>query len=524
MSSTAIAGEPAMKIPQAMLKQLYTRGSLKKTESGFLFSLKNRINSAKFIQLVGLSINGKQIDFSNIRLVFNEDKAISIDCEGKTEGVEFPLGAVLTLYINEQLNEDTDILDFSVSIMVKPFGQIELVLQDTIKSQDNAPNEIPRNRQNDFHPEIIEKRRKYISEMCGVSPQKLFDENADLTSLPGNIEHFCGMAQVPVGLAGPIHVHGEHAEGEFLVPLATTEGTLVASYNRGMKLLNMSGGIKATILNDAMQRAPVFVFEDARHARDFGHWVKNNIEKIRQVSQKTDAFAKLRNIEVYNANKFAFLRFNYTTGDAGGQNMVGRATHFACAWILENYSGVKNFFLEANMATDKKSSFINILNTRGKRVVAEATIKRQHLIDVMRVEPEQIATHQRVATVGSFLSGVNNNGLHAANGITAMFIACGQDVANVSESSAGILYAEVTAQGDLYLSLTLPSLIVATCGGGTGLGTQRECLEMLGCYGPGGVMKFAEIVTSVALAGEISLACAISSLDWVTSHEELGRN
>lgn len=513
-----------MKIPQSMLKQLYTLGSLKQTDSGLRFSLKNRINSAHFSQLVELSINGKQIDLSNIKLELNEGEALTLDGFGQTKGFEFPLGAVLTIHVDMPLEQDDDLVNFNVKLAVKPFGEIDLRLQDKISPHDDNANEVPRNKENDFQPEIIEARREYISNMCGVTPQKLFDVEPDLTSLPGNIENFCGMAQVPLGIAGPINIHGEHAVGEFLIPLATTEGTLVASYNRGMKLLNLSGGVKATVLDDAMQRAPVFVFDDARQARDFGQWVKSNIEDIRAVAQKTDRFAKLRNIEVYNANKFAFLRFNFTTGDAGGQNMVGRATHFACAWILENYSDVRNFFLEANMATDKKSSFINILNTRGKRVVAEATIRRRDLLDVMRVEPEQIAAHQRVATVGSFLSGVNNNGLHAANGITAMFIACGQDVANVSESSAGILYAEVTREGDLYLSLTLPSLIVATCGGGTGLGTQRECLEMLHCYGEGGVLKFAEIVASAALAGEISLACAISSLDWVTSHEELGRN
>jgi hydroxymethylglutaryl-CoA reductase (NADPH) len=164
------------------------------------------------------------------------------------------------------------------------------------------------------------------------------------------------------------------------------------------------------------------------------------------------------------------------------------------------------------------------MKTRGKRVVAEATIPRDVLVQNMRVEPEQVHYHAQVANVGTFLSGANNNGAHSPNGITAMFIATGQDVANVSESSAGIGYTEVTADGDLYISLTIPSLIVATYGGGTGLATQRECLELLGCVGRGKVQKLAEIVAGVALAGEISLASAISSLDWVSSHEKYGRN
>jgi hydroxymethylglutaryl-CoA reductase (NADPH) len=224
------------------------------------------------------------------------------------------------------------------------------------------------------------------------------------------------------------------------------------------------------------------------------------------------------------SNKFAYLRFNFTTGDAAGQNMVGRATFAACSWILEQVPTIRRFFLESNLATDKKASHVNMMRTRGKRVTAEATVPRDVLIQHMRVEPEALAYHAGVANVGAFLSGANNNGAHSPNAITSMFIATGQDVANVSESSAGIVYTEVTPDRDLYISITIPSLIVATYGGGTGLATQRECLEILGCWGRGKVKKLAEIVAGVALAGEISLASAISSLDWVSSHERYGRN
>jgi hydroxymethylglutaryl-CoA reductase (NADPH) len=185
---------------------------------------------------------------------------------------------------------------------------------------------------------------------------------------------------------------------------------------------------------------------------------------------------------------------------------------------------VRRFYLESNFATDKKASQINIMRTRGKRVTAEALIRRDALIQQMRVDTESLAYHYNVSNVGSILSGANNNGLHSANAITAMFIATGQDVANVAESSAGLLYAELTPEKDLYLSITIPSLIVATYGGGTGLPTQRECLEVLGCSGHGKVHKFAEIVAGAVLAGEISLASAISSAEWVSSHEQYGRN
>ena len=234
--------------------------------------------------------------------------------------------------------------------------------------------------------------------------------------------------------------------------------------------------------------------------------------------------AKLNYIDPYLASKFAYLRFNFTTGDAAGQNMVGRATFAACSWIIDQYPGIKNFYLESNLATDKKASQVNIMHTRGKRVTAEAVVKRDVLIQNMRVEPETLFYHAGIANVGAILSGANNNGLHSANGITAMFMATGQDVANVSESSAGILYTEMTADNDLYMSITIPSLIVATYGGGTALATQRECLELLGCVGRGKVNKLAEIIAAVVLAGEISLASAISSSDWVSSHEKYGRN
>ena len=205
--------------------------------------------------------------------------------------------------------------------------------------------------------------------------------------------------------------------------------------------------------------------------------------------------------------------------------MVGRATFAACSWILEQDDAkIRRFYLESNLATDKKASQVNIMHTRGKRVTAELVVPRDVLQQVMRVEPESLVYHQKVANVGAFLSGANNNGAHSPNAITAMFIATGQDVANVSESSAGIAYTELTPEGDMYISLTIPSLIVATYGGGTGLPTQRECLEAMGCYGRDKAKKLAEIIAGVCLAGELSLASAISSFDWVSSHEKYGRN
>jgi hydroxymethylglutaryl-CoA reductase (NADPH) len=397
---------------------------------------------------------------------------------------------------------------------------------DQPQSGQRAADTIPRHAEDDYSEAIIQQRQRFVAERTGVTLQHTTRHSFDPQHTRGNIEHFTGVAQVPLGIAGPLRVNGEHAQGEFYVPLATTEGTLVASYNRGMRVIRECGGVQCTVVGDNMQRAPVFAFQNAAAARAFADWLKTHTDTLRQVCAESDPFVQLKYVDYYLASRFCYTRFNFLTGDAAGMNMVGKATFAACNWILQHFDGaeVQDFFLEANLATDKKASMINLMRTRGKRVTAEMVIKRDVLRDIMDADTEQLFTHSKIANIGSMISGANNNGCHAANGITAIFIATGQDVANVAESSAGILFTELTDDKDLYLSITLPSLIVATVGGGTGLPTQAECLRMMGCEGPGKVMKLAEIVAGTVLAGEISLAAAISSLDWVSSHDQYGRN
>ncbi|UAA37926.1 hydroxymethylglutaryl-CoA reductase [Paraneptunicella aestuarii] len=517
-----------MFVPSILLKQLYTRGSLTNNEQGIHFSIKNRLKDSVIKKITAVRINGSQVPLSSVSVRFGKNEEVSVEELNKQNGTEFPLRTVVHIHIDGHPNLTHDKKQVvGLSFEATPFGSLKFEVEDVIASEgEHKITRIPRDEDDDYCDEIIKERQKYFEDFSGASINHVAKYSIDPHELRGNIENFIGVAQVPIGVAGPVVVNGEYAKGEFLVPLATTEGTLVASYNRGMKLMNMSGGVKSTVVDDAMQRAPVFVFEDARGARDFVAWIKENFAHIKEEAEATSSVAKLTYIDHFLSNKFAFLRFNFKTGDAAGQNMVGRATFAASGWILDNYKKhkVTDFYLESNFATDKKASQINIMRTRGKRVISEITLKREHLLNVMRVDPKQIDYHGRVAAVGSFLSGVNNTGLHSPNGITAMFIATGQDVANVSESSAGILYSELTDEGDLYLSITIPSLIVATHGGGTGIGTQRECLELMDCYGRDKVLKFAEIVGAVVLAGEISLASAISSSDWVSSHEQYGRN
>ena len=383
---------------------------------------------------------------------------------------------------------------------------------------------IPRDKDNDYTPDLATRRREFVRDKTGATLSHVGNYSFAPSILPGNIENFMGVAQVPIGLAGPILINGEHAQGEFYIPMATTEGTLVASYNRGMRLLSESGGVKTTVVEQYMQRSPVFTFDDAQQAREFGAWIDGHFDAIKAAAETTTRTGKLVNIQQYSIGPLRNLRFNYTTGDAAGQNMTGKATFVACEWIRKNYPGGANYILSGNMDTDKKHSRVNMLVTRGKRVVAEATIKGELLQSLMGIDAKTLFWARQISNAGAFLAGSANNGAHAANGLTAMFIATGQDVANIAESHAGITYAQLLDNGDYYWSITLTSLIVATYGGGTGLATQRECLEMLGCYGNGKANKLAEICAAVVLAGDTSLASAILAGDWVTSHDALGRN
>jgi hydroxymethylglutaryl-CoA reductase (NADPH) len=383
---------------------------------------------------------------------------------------------------------------------------------------------IPRNSDNDYSEEMAQQRRDFVSEKTSASLDNVGHYSIDPAATAGNIENFIGVAQVPMGLVGPLRVNGEHASGDFYVPMATSEGTLIASYNRGARLLSESGGAKVTVVDDAMQRAPVFVFDDARTARDFGYWVNENFAEIAAQAEATTSLGKLRDIQQFAAARLRYLRFNYTTGDAAGQNMVGKATFVACEWIAANYPGIKRYMLSGAMDTDKKHSQLNTLHTRGKRVIAEVTIPNDLLQKRMNTSAEALFKARSINQVGAFMAGSHNTGAHSANGITAAFIATGQDVANVAESSAAVIYADVDEDGNYYLSITIPSLIVATYGGGTGLPTQRECLNLLGCNGAGKVRKLAEIIGATVLAGEISLMSAVLAGDWVTSHDALGRN
>lgn len=512
-------------IPNVLLKQLYTRNSLQNTPTGFRFSLKNRLADARFLGVSQIRIDGQLYSPDLFTLELEGNAAVEVRTISPANPLDFPLRRKVTAYAQAApLPPGRHTIE--LTLQTQPFGSLALTVTDELQisdTEEKAPGSqrptIPRDPVDDTSPDSIRQRQDFMANYTQTNPHYLTKYPFDPALVRGNCEHFVGVAQVPIGLAGPLRINGEHAQGDFLIPLATTEGTLVASYNRGMKLLNLCGGVTCTVVDEGMQRAPVFVMRDARAARDLSRWVAEHEPALRQEAESTSRFAKLTYITPHQAGRMLFLRFGYTTGDAAGQNMVTKATLAACNYLLQQVTGIEHFYLEANLATDKKPSFVNTLQTRGKRVTAEVTIPKDILLRELQVEPEQLDRHARIGNLGAFMAGTNNNGLHSVNGLAALFIATGQDVACLAESSAAITTSELLPNGDFYGSVTLPSLIVGTVGGGTGLPTQQECLNILGCSGPGQVHKFAEIVAGVVAAGELSLAAAISSLDWVSSHE-----
>lgn len=346
----------------------------------------------------------------------------------------------------------------------------------------------------------------------------------DYESLKGNIENFIGMAQIPVGLAGPILINGKDAQGDYFVPLATTEGALVASYSRGMKAIRQSGGVTSVCLVEGVQRSPYFKFKDVVTVGQFINWIHENTSKFHEIVSETSNYARLNEINSSIEGNSVIVTFEFYTGDAAGQNMVTICTDRLCKYIIQNFETKPvEWYIESNYSGDKKATALSFSNVRGRKVTSEIIVPKEVVHSVLKTTPENIHKYWIASTLAVTQSGAIGAQGHVANGLTALFIACGQDVACISESSVGLTRMETTEDGDLYVSLTLPSLIVGTVGGGTGLPTQRECLEMLNCYGPGNARKFAEICCAVALAGELSIASAMSADHFTKAHEKLGR-
>jgi hydroxymethylglutaryl-CoA reductase (NADPH) len=373
-------------------------------------------------------------------------------------------------------------------------------------------------------------RRLYLEDIKGISLSSIGSTIIDFEEVVGrNIENPIGAVQIPLGVAGPLKIVGEHVHGDFYIPLATTEGALVASISRGAKAITLSGGAFATVYRDGITRAPLLKTANAKKAVELAKWVLNNIEDIKKVAESTTRYGKLVAIEPYIAGNNVWLRFKFTTGDAMGMNMVTMAVDKAAKYIEEKFGETELVALSGNMCVDKKPAYINSILGRGKSVVAEAVIKKDVVSSVLKTSVNAMAdVNSRKNLLGTAMAGGIGLNAHVANVIAAIFIATGQDVAQVVESSIAYTWMEETQDGDLYASVTLPSLEVGTVGGGTWLPTQKEALSLLGVYGSGdppGInsVKFAEIVASAALAGEVNLVAALASDQLARAHERLGR-
>jgi hydroxymethylglutaryl-CoA reductase (NADPH) len=374
-------------------------------------------------------------------------------------------------------------------------------------------------------PAVVDKRWSLVPHAAGSR-----ESVADPASLnqhekfAHNIENFIGTVKLPVGLAGPLRVNGIAAQGDYYIPLATTEAALVASYHRGAHALTLAGGCTTLILNEGVGRAPAFAFQTLLEAGNFVQWCLAQYDQLRAAAESTTRHGKFRDLRFTIEGNHVYLLLEFTTGDASGQNMVTIATQAVCDFITQQCPIKPTyFFVEGNMSGDKKASAQSFLGVRGRKVSAEARLPRALVARHLHTTPEKMVEYWRISALGGVMSGTIGIQGHYANGLAALFIACGQDAACVSEAAVGVTRFEVTAEGDLYAAVTLPNLIVGTVGGGTALPSQRACLEILGLAGSGHARALAEVCAALALAGELSIIAALSAHQFTQAHARLAR-
>jgi hydroxymethylglutaryl-CoA reductase (NADPH) len=339
-----------------------------------------------------------------------------------------------------------------------------------------------------------------------------------------NIENMIGTVKVPVGIVGPLRINGLNANGDFLIPLATTEAALVASYARGAEIVSRAGGVSAALLMEGVLRSPGFKFASLIDAGLFVDWVVRNCDDLKAAAESTTRHGKLVSLEPMMDNDIVFLLCRFTTGDAAGQNMVTIATDALCRYI-EAHCPVSplHWFIEANFSGDKKSTYLGLITGRGRKVTASVTIPRALIEKGLHVGVDRMMDYARMANLGAMLSGQLGAQGHYANGLAAFYIATGQDAACVSESAIGFTRMERRGE-DLFISVTLPNLLVGSVGGGTGLPSQAAGLHILGLSGNGKAAALAEVAAALCLCGEISIMGAIAAGHFTRAHRKLARD
>ncbi len=392
-----------------------------------------------------------------------------------------------------------------------------------------APGHIPRVPARGLYTEEARMERlDFMRELSEAPMLHTAHTRLRADKLTGNIENFLGSVEIPVGLAGPLLFRGQDAKGPLYAPLATTEGALVASATRGSRAITESGGVTTRVVSQRMMRVPLFVLGDMRGALVFTNWIRDHEAEIREQCMRVSRHANLVRVQPKALGNMVHVEFLYETGDAAGQNMTTTCTWHACQWVMkqmEHMDAIRfdNFIIEANMSGDKKVNFGSFIEGRGTRVTAEALLDRDSVETILKVSPEQLLRSNQGFLAGSVQRGMVGYNINVANIVAALFTATGQDIACVHESSLGQFHLAPAPEG-IYASLLLPSLIVGTVGGGTGLPNQNEYLQMMDCAGPGKVARLAEIVAGFCLALDLSTLSAIASGQFARAHERLGRN
>ena len=372
-------------------------------------------------------------------------------------------------------------------------------------------------------------RRQALERLAGATLTHTGKYSFDATRAAGShCENLIGVTQVPVGIAGPLLVRGDYVDGEVYVPLATTEGALVASINRGCAAIRAAGGATVYVEDVGMTRAPVFRSNGLAQTREFLRWVPDNEDEIRSVAEGTSRFLQLVDIRPYAFGTTIFLRFRFRSGDAMGMNMATIACDQLVRELIEPATGVRCVALSGNYCTDKKPAAINFQEGRGKRIHAQVRLDADVLARLKTSSAELLEVQYRKNLLGSIAAGSIGFNAHVANVLAAVFLATGQDPAHVVEGSMGITSIEPGDEGGVVASMYLPAVPLAAIGGGTALDTQREALAVLGVAPepdrPGvAVLRLAEILGAAVLAGELSLLAALTSQDLAGAHKRLGR-
>ena len=375
---------------------------------------------------------------------------------------------------------------------------------------------------------VLLERSRALWEEIGGDPalREILLERApeDLSLYQGNIENAIGVLRMPIGVAGPLRVNGLAAKGDYPVPLATTEAALVASYHRGCRLLTAAGGCSALVLHESVSRAPGFVFETSAESCAFIVWALAQFDEFQRIVATTTAHGRLEDVGCTVEGNHVYLNFDFTTGDASGQNMVTLATQAVCDDIIQRTPvRPRRHYVESNLSGDKKASARSFTTARGKKVTAEARLSAELIARHLHTTPQAMTDYWRMSAIGGVLSGTLGVHGHFANGLAALYLATGQDAACVAESATGVTRFEVTDDGGLYASVTLPGIMVGTVGGGTGLPTQKACLELMGLHGTGNARALAEVCAGLLLAGELSIIAALAAGHFARAHRKLAR-